>query len=184
MTEPPRYQPTDSSVSPRFTGVRTYARCPLSQDWAGADAAILGVPFDTATSFRPGARYGPAAIREMSLMMRRWHPVLELYIKYCAARLEGIGGDPSAVPASLDWHPELPHRDEHAACGKVVEVLFDCHGEFEGFVLDECCRRRRVTCRERAIGELALRAARENLTLRVRFCAESDRIDSLAVVAA
>jgi hypothetical protein len=114
----------------------------------------------------------------------RWHPVLDRYIKYCAARLEGIGGDPSAVPASLDWHPELPHRDEHAACGKVVEVLFDCHGEFEGFVLDECCRRRRVTCRGRAIGELALRAARENLTLRVTFCAESDRIDSLAVVAA
>ena len=114
----------------------------------------------------------------------RWHPVLELYIKYCAARLEGIGGDPSAVPASLDWHPELPHRDADAVCGKVVEVLFDCHGEFEGFVLDECCRRRRVPCRERAIRDLALRAARENLTLCVRFCAESDRIDSLAVLAA
>lgn len=114
----------------------------------------------------------------------RWHPVLELYIKYCAARLEGIGGDPSAVPASLDWHPELPHRDEDAICGKVVEVLFDCHGEFEGFVLDECCRRRLVPCRERAVGELALRAARENLTLCVRFCAESDRVSRLTVVAA
>jgi hypothetical protein len=114
----------------------------------------------------------------------RWHPVLKLYIEYCTARLEGIGGDPSAVPASLDWHPELPHRDEDAVCGKVVEVLFDCHGEFEGFVLDECCGRRRVACRDRAIGELALRAARENLTLCVRFCAESDRVRGLAVIAA
>ena len=117
----------------------------------------------------------------------RWHPVLDRYIKYCAARLEGIGGDPSAVPASLDWHPELrpPHRDDDdAVCGKVVEVLFDCHGEFEGFVLDECCRRRLVHSRERAVGELALRAARENLTLCVRFCAESARVESLTVVAA
>jgi agmatinase len=72
----PRYQPTDSSISPRYTGVRTYARCPLSDDFAGADVAIIGVPFDTAATFRVGARYGPAAIREMSLMMRRWHPAL------------------------------------------------------------------------------------------------------------
>lgn len=77
-TPSPRYQPVDSSVSPRFTGVRTYARCPLSEDWPGSDVAVIGVPFDTAASFRPGARYGPAAIREMSLMMRRWHPVLEV----------------------------------------------------------------------------------------------------------
>ena len=117
----------------------------------------------------------------------RWHPVLDRYIKYCAARLEGIGGDPSAVPASLDWHPELrpPHRDDDdAVCGKVVEVLFDCHGEFEGFVLDECCCRRLVHSRERAVGELALRAARENLTLCVRFCAERARVESITVVAA
>ena len=117
----------------------------------------------------------------------RWHPVLDRYIKYCAARLEGIGGDPSAVPASLDWHPEVrpPHRgDADAVCGKVVEVLFDCHGEFEGFVLDECCSRRLVHSRERAVGELALRAARENLTLCVRFCADPARVESITVVAA
>jgi agmatinase len=99
MTEqPPRYQPTDSSVSPRFTGVRTYARCPLSQDWDGADAAIIGVPFDTATSFRPGARYGPAAIREMSLMMRRWHPVLEIDIFNTLSVVDG--GDVNTVPGN------------------------------------------------------------------------------------
>ncbi|HZO77371.1 MAG TPA: agmatinase [Solirubrobacteraceae bacterium] len=101
MTEqPPRYQPTDSSVSPRFTGVRTYARCPLSQDWDGADAAIIGVPFDTATSFRPGARYGPAAIREMSLMMRRWHPVLEIDIFNTLSVVDG--GDVNTVPGNAE----------------------------------------------------------------------------------
>lgn len=96
----PHYQPTDSSVSPRFTGVRTYARCPLSDDFAGADVAIVGVPFDTATSFRPGARYGPAAIREMSLMMRRWHPVLEVDVFDTLSVIDG--GDVDTVPGNAE----------------------------------------------------------------------------------
>jgi hypothetical protein len=61
----------------------------------------------------------------------RWAPVLELYIKYCSARLDGIGGDSSQVPASLTWKPPLPGEDRDGPrgrelCGKVVEVLFDC----------------------------------------------------------
>ena len=97
---PPRYQPTDSSESPRFTGVRTYARCPLSDDWAGADVAVLGVPFDSAVSFRPGARYGPAAVREMSLMMRRWHPVLEVDVFDALSVIDG--GDVTTTPGNAE----------------------------------------------------------------------------------
>jgi len=40
----------------------------------------------------------------------RWAPVLELYIEYCSARLDGIGGDSSQVPASLTWKPLLPRE--------------------------------------------------------------------------
>ena len=97
---PPRYQPTDSSESPRFTGVRTYARCPLSDDWAGADVAVLGVPFDSAVSFRPGARYGPAAVREMSLMMRRWHPALEVDVFDELSVIDG--GDITTTPGNAE----------------------------------------------------------------------------------
>jgi agmatinase len=96
----PRYQPTDSSESPRFTGVRTYARCPLSEDWAGADVAILGVPFDSAVSCRPGARYGPAAVREMSLMMRRWHPALEVDVFDSLSVIDG--GDITTTPGNAE----------------------------------------------------------------------------------
>ena len=39
------------------------------------EAAVIGVPFDTATSMRPGARFGPAGIRDASLLLRPWHPV-------------------------------------------------------------------------------------------------------------
>jgi agmatinase len=42
------------------------------------DAAAVGIPFDTATSFRPGARFGPEGIRSASVLLRPYHPVLEI----------------------------------------------------------------------------------------------------------
>jgi agmatinase len=74
----PRYGPPDASKAPRYTGVRTFARLPHVTDPDGVDAAIVGVPFDTATSFRPGARFGPEGIRAASLLLRPWHPPLEV----------------------------------------------------------------------------------------------------------
>jgi hypothetical protein len=120
----------------------------------------------------------------------RWVPVLERYIKYSSARLDGIGGDSSQVPPSLTWTPPLPGegttgggREERKLCGKVVEVLFDCHGEFEGFVLDECCERRLMESRERGVGKLVMRACRENLTVCVRLCRKSGRIEGMTIEA-
>src|SRR3954467_9054253 len=72
------YGPPDASKSPRYTGLRTYARCPAATDWPNAAVAIVGVPVDTPTSFRSGPRFGPAAIREASLLLRPWHPALEV----------------------------------------------------------------------------------------------------------
>ena len=118
----------------------------------------------------------------------RWVPVLERYIKYCSARLDGIGGDSSQVPASLTWTPPLPGeggkgREPHGRelCGKVAEVLFDCRGGFEGFVLDDCGERRLVESRERGVGDLVVRACRENLTVCVRLCPRTGRIEGLAI---
>jgi agmatinase len=72
----PRYGPPDASLAPRYTGVRTFARCPYVTDPEGVDVAIVGVPFDTATSYRPGARFGPAAIRAGSVLLRPYNPAL------------------------------------------------------------------------------------------------------------
>ena len=72
----PRYGPPDASRAPRYTGVRTFARLPHVTAPDGVDAAIVGVPFDTATSFRPGARFGPEGIRAGSLLLRPYHPPL------------------------------------------------------------------------------------------------------------
>src|SRR4029450_9932320 len=50
------YGPPDASKAPRYTGVRTFARCPLVDDPAGVDVGAVGIPFDTATSQRTPAR--------------------------------------------------------------------------------------------------------------------------------
>jgi agmatinase len=74
----PRYGPPDASKAPRYTGLRTFARCPHVIDPVGVDVAIVGVPFDTATSYRPGARFGPEAIRAGSSLLRPYHPALDV----------------------------------------------------------------------------------------------------------
>jgi agmatinase len=85
----PRYAPPDASRAPRYTGIRTFARLPHVRDPEGVDIAVVGIPFDTATSFRPGARFGPAAIRDGSILLRPWHPPLEV--------------DVFAAQSAVDW---------------------------------------------------------------------------------
>src|SRR4051794_22626988 len=72
----PRYGPPDASKAPRYTGIRTFARCPHVRSTEGVDVAVVGVPFDTATSYRAGARFGPEAIRAGSSLLRPWHTAL------------------------------------------------------------------------------------------------------------
>jgi agmatinase len=98
MTGP--YGPPDASRAPRYTGVRTFARCPLVCDAAGVDVAAVGVPFDTATSFRPGARFGPEAIRSASALLRPWHPVLGVDV--FAGRSVVDHGDLDVTPGNAE----------------------------------------------------------------------------------
>lgn len=61
---------------PRFSGIRTFARQPHGSDLDGVDVAVLGAPFDAGTSFRPGARFGPEAIRSASVLLRPYDPAI------------------------------------------------------------------------------------------------------------
>jgi agmatinase len=70
----PRHRPIDAMQVPRFAGIKTYMRLPHVTDLTGVDAAAVGIPFDTGTSFRPGARFGPEAIRSASSLLRPFHP--------------------------------------------------------------------------------------------------------------
>ena len=55
-------------------------RLPNTQDLENSDVAIVGAPFDTATTFRAGARFGPEGIRSASHLLRRYNPSLDVVI--------------------------------------------------------------------------------------------------------
>ncbi len=56
-----------------FSGITSFMRCPATRELAGADVVIVGVPYDSATSYRSGARFGPRKIREASAMIWGYH---------------------------------------------------------------------------------------------------------------
>lgn len=60
----------DSGKSPRFAQPATFMRLPHQTDLDGVDVALLGVPFDSGTSYRSGARLGPREIRAQSSLIR------------------------------------------------------------------------------------------------------------------
>jgi agmatinase len=58
-----------------FVGISTFAKKPYVADWDAidADVAVLGAPFDFGTQWRPGARFGPRAVREASTLFSFGH---------------------------------------------------------------------------------------------------------------
>jgi agmatinase len=68
----------DGRVSPRFAGPDTFARLPRLDQVGRAAVAVLGIPFDSGVSYRPGARFGPQAVRAGSKLLRAYHPELDV----------------------------------------------------------------------------------------------------------
>ncbi|MFE5430385.1 agmatinase [Peribacillus simplex] len=76
-----KYQPKDSFKSPRFCGVRTFMRLPFVERVdEHMDFVITGIPFDSGQSFRTGARFGPEAIRDFSILLRPYNPEQDINI--------------------------------------------------------------------------------------------------------
>jgi agmatinase len=80
-------------------------RLPSTADLEGVNLAVVGIPFDTATSFRPGARFGPAAIRDISAILRPYHPGhgIDLFDLLSAVDY----GDLAVVPGNTERTLEL-----------------------------------------------------------------------------
>ena len=68
--------PPDATKSPRYGGFPTFARLPRLDQVDHYDVAVVGVPFDSGVSYRPGARFGPAHIRQSSRLLRPYNPAL------------------------------------------------------------------------------------------------------------
>lgn len=64
---------------PRYAGIATFALLPRIDEVSHADIAVVGVPFDSGTSFRPGARFGPSYIREHSRQLHPYHAVHDTF---------------------------------------------------------------------------------------------------------
>jgi agmatinase len=106
----------DALAVPRFAGVRTFARLPMLDQVGRADVAILGAPFDGAATFRAGARFGPAAIREASLLLRPYNDALD--VSPFAEVQVADAGDAPASPIGV----EAGHRAIEESARAVIDA--------------------------------------------------------------
>lgn len=104
----------------------------------------------------------------------RWYPVLQRYLGQVAARVDGLGGDSTAIgPSLVGVRPAGTVGKAEHVTGKVCEVVYNCFGEFEGFALTGCgVDTRRFRSHEKGIGTLVLHACEQRLTVTV-WLAES-----------
>jgi murein tripeptide amidase MpaA len=93
-----------------------------------------------------------------------WYPIFKKYIQQLGDKVNELGVDPDAIKPSAD-DPGVPGtshgKDRICYTGKICKVFFDCHGEFEGFMLSDCSEKRLFKCYEKQIAELALRSCKE-----------------------
>lgn len=94
-------KPINPLQVPRFGGIATFSRLPwFPEPKAGElDVAILGVPYDGGTTFRPGARFGPRALRDASVLNRNYNPDLKTHV-YERLRVGDVG-DVATNPLSF-----------------------------------------------------------------------------------
>jgi len=96
----PHPKPMDALTHPRFSGIATFMRLPHITQPEELDIALLGIPFDGGTTYRPGPRFGPRHVRQQSAIIRPWNPVLKVnpFAKYRIADY----GDFTVNPLSIE----------------------------------------------------------------------------------
>jgi agmatinase len=92
--------PVDATAVPRYAGEATFARLPRLDEVTTVDVAVLGVPFDSGVSYRPGARFGPSHIRESSRLLRPYNPALQVPV--FASQQIADAGDLAVNPFNID----------------------------------------------------------------------------------
>lgn len=104
--------PLSPDVKPEFCSLGSFMRLPTARE--GARLAILGMPFDTAASYRVGARFGPQAIRQASMLLFPFNPTHQVY-PFEETRAIDIG-DLSVIPHNI-------HRSYEIITSQVEELL-------------------------------------------------------------
>ena len=153
MAKTPPVEPISGTIIPRFAGPSTFCRLPELRDVPYCDVAILGIPFDSGTSYRPGARFGPQAIRQASRHLRtNFHPAYDtepfktiqvadagdvgcnpFSIEEAIAQIEAAADElftkaPAIVSLGGDHTIAVPLlRSVNKVAGQVALVHFDAH---------------------------------------------------------
>ncbi|MCU1668075.1 MAG: agmatinase [Blastococcus sp.] len=115
--------PVDATQVPRFAGPATFARLPRLDEVDRADVAVLGVPFDSGVSYRPGARFGPAHVRASSKLLRGYNPVQD--VEPFAVQQVADAGDLACNPFDIDEavrQIELGARATLETSGKLLTI--------------------------------------------------------------
>jgi agmatinase len=94
------YEPVDGLEAPRYSGPRTFARLPALAVTEGVDVAIFGMPWDSGTSFRPGARFGPEGVRSASALLRPYNPAQDVQVFGAVSCVDH--GDAPTVPGYIE----------------------------------------------------------------------------------
>ena len=90
----------DATQMPRYGGIATFALLPQISEVTDVDVAIVGVPFDSGVSYRPGARFGPSHVREASRLLRPYNP--EANVSPFATQQVVDAGDIAANPFDIE----------------------------------------------------------------------------------
>ena len=104
----PFFTPVSGFDLPRFAGVPTFMRLPHvppGHDRFGEVAiGLIGAPWDSGTTNRPGPRHGPRQLRDASTMIRAEHPVSHIrpFETVNCADLGDVGPNPASIPDSLE----------------------------------------------------------------------------------
>jgi agmatinase len=95
----PHPQPTDALTYARFTGISTFLRLPHITPPEELEIALIGIPFDGGTTYRPGPRFGPRHVRAQSAIIRPWNPILKLnpFAKYRVADFGDLPVNPLSI---------------------------------------------------------------------------------------
>ena len=104
----PFFKPVSGFDLPRFAGVPTFMRLPYvsldAKKIKDVDIGIIGVPWDSGTTNRPGPRHGPRQLRDASTMIRAQHPVsgIRPYEKLNCADLGDVSINPADIEDSMN----------------------------------------------------------------------------------
>ncbi|MDD9857953.1 MAG: agmatinase [Gammaproteobacteria bacterium] len=122
--KPTPIEPVSGRIMPRFAGPATFCRLPELREVPRCDVAVLGIPFDSGTSYRPGARFGPQAIRQASRQLRtNFHPAYdtEPYKVMQVADAGDVGCNPFSITEAIG-QIEKAAADLYERAGAIVSL--------------------------------------------------------------